>query len=340
MPSRGIVLHLLSLHLSGSARTAGPIAGLLFLLISGVGAAEPMALGIGTQPSAALLQIAVAQGLLQAEGIEPTVTRYPSGKRALRDGLFAGRAEVVSATEAPVVASAFERTDFVVVAAIFQADDVNSIIARRDAGITQPADLRGKRVATQRASAVHYFLHLFMLKHRIPHDDVVLSFLQAEALPRALADGTIDAFSMREPFIRQARARLGDNVVVFNEPGLYPQYELLVVDRAYLERQPERVRALLRALGKAHELLLAEPARAEAAVARFLKVDPAVMVGRAAGWRTEVMLSQALLLVMEFEAQWLIDDGLVDAAAIPNFLNFIDPAPLAAVAPAAVTMQH
>jgi len=76
-------------------------------------------------------------------------------------------------------------------------------------------------VATQRASAVHYFLHLFLLRHGMSEDDVDLSFMKAEELPGALSEGTIDAFSMREPFIGEAKRLMGEQAVVFSEPALY-----------------------------------------------------------------------------------------------------------------------
>ena len=303
-------------------------------------AAEPMALGISMQPSAALLQIAAERGLLAAEGIEARISRYPSGKRALQEGLFTGAADVVSASDTPVVASAFERQDFAVLAAIFQADDVNSLIARRDAGIAAPADLRGRTIGTQQASAVHYFLHLFLAKHRIPHADVTKRFLPAEALPGALASGEIDAFSMREPFIGQAQALLGDNAIVFKEPRLLPQYELLLARNDFRRARPDSIRALLRALAQAARLMRDDPAAMTALVARSIGGDVADVGTALRGWRPRLFLDQALLLAMEFEADWVIDDGLTDQTRIPNLLRIIDPEPLAEVDPDAVTLNR
>jgi ABC-type nitrate/sulfonate/bicarbonate transport system substrate-binding protein len=303
-------------------------------------AAEPMGIGISTQPSAALLQIAAERGLFAAHGIDARISRYPSGKRAMLDGLFTGAADVVSAADTPVVANAFSRQDFAVLAAIFQADDVNRIIARRDAGIAVATDLRGKTIGTQRASAVHYFLHLFLAKHRIRHDEVTAKFLKAEELPEALAAGDIDAFSMREPFIGQAHALLGDNAIVFEEPRLFPQYELLLVRRDYLLAHPETIRGLLRALGQAAVLMNEDAAAMTDLIARYIGGDDADVAEALHGWRPRLFLDQGMLLAMEFEAEWIIDDGLTDQSRIPNLLRIIDPEPLAEVDPDAVTMNR
>lgn len=302
--------------------------------------AQTMALGIATQPSAALLQIAVERGLLKDEGIAASVTRYPSGKHALQEGLFTGEVDVVSAADTPVVASAFSRRDFAVVAIIFRADSLYSVIARRDAGIETPADLNGKTIAMQKASAVQYFLHLFSQRHRLRHETLKVRFLRAEELPKALLSGEVDAFAMREPYISQAAKLLGDRAVVFSEPGLFPQYELLVVTRPYLNAKPEAVKALLRALFRAHGLLEDDPETAVGLVARFLNTDVDRLLDAALGWHTDVTLDQAMLLAMEFEAQWMIDDGLIVRPRIPNLLRIIDPAPLSEVDPDAVTLRY
>jgi sulfonate transport system substrate-binding protein len=303
-------------------------------------AGEPMSIGISTQPSAALLQIAAERGLLAAQGIDARISRYPSGKRAMLEGLFTGQVDVVSAADTPVVANAFSRQDFAILSAIFQADDVNSIIARRDAGINAPTDLRGKTLGTQQASAVHYFLHLFMAKHRIRHDQLEIEFLQAEALPAALAAGEIDAFAMREPFIGQAEELLGDNAIVFKEPRLFRQYELLLVSRDYLQAHPETVRALLRALEQAALLMQENAAGMTDLIARFIGGDASDVKHALDGWRPRLFLDQGLLLAMEFEADWIIEDGLTDQSRIPNLLRIIDPEPLAEVDPDAVTMNR
>jgi ABC-type nitrate/sulfonate/bicarbonate transport system substrate-binding protein len=82
------VAHSLNLH-------SMKILFLLGLILAHSSAiAQTMALGIATQPSAALLQIAVERGLLKDEGIAASVTRYPSGKHALQEGLFTGEVDV------------------------------------------------------------------------------------------------------------------------------------------------------------------------------------------------------------------------------------------------------
>ena len=185
--------------------------------------------GLSLQPSSGLVIVALEQGYFQKNGLKLIVNEYPSGKRALIKGFFKGLVDVTSSSDLPVTLGGMGREDFRCISSIFRTDDMNSIVARRDAGIEKATDLKGKRIATQKGSAVHYFLHLFLLEHGLSEKDIQLSFMQAEQLPVALADGRIDAFSMRAPYIDQAEKLLGDNALTMTAPGLYDQQDVILV---------------------------------------------------------------------------------------------------------------
>lgn len=296
-------------------------------------------LGVALQPSSAMIIIAMENGYLSAEGLEIDVKTYPSGKRALLDGLFTGDVDLVSASDAPIVFNSFERQDFRVIASIFSADNFNRVIARRDRGIAKPADLRGKRVATQKASAVHFFLHLFLLENGLSEKDVQLSFMKAGKLPGALARGDIDAFSMREPYISQAAQLLGpDNAVIFAEPGLYDQSDQVVVLNKILKEKPDAIRRFLKALARAEKFLINDTRKAAGILAKVIKGDRAALETGLSESRYKLELTQSLFLRLEDEARWVIDAKLTRHETTPNFLRFIDTAPLKAVRPDAVTI--
>ncbi|MGB0712290.1 MAG: ABC transporter substrate-binding protein [Gammaproteobacteria bacterium] len=301
--------------------------------------AEPVRLGAPKQPTGALVHIALDQGYFKAEGLDLAIQEYPSGKRALLEGLFQGKADVISSADVPVAFNFFKRTDYRVVAAMALQDNVNRIIARRDSGISAPSDLKGKRIATQRASAVHFFMHLFLSKHAL-HEGLETSFMKAEKLPMAIAENRIDAFSMREPYISRARTALGSNAIVFAEPGLYPQFELLVMSEAFLEKSPDAARAMLRALKKAEAFARANPDRAVAICARQIGADQAALAQIWPQFNLSITLDQDLLIGLEDIAAWAMEEGLLEAPAIPNMLELIDTRPLHEVDPGSVNIIH
>ena len=298
---------------------------------------EAISLALPGDPVNWLMVVAVQEGLLDQAGLDVTVTDYPSGKRALA-GMLAGESDLATTADVPFVAAVHRGEAARLVATIGVSDSEMRVIARRDRGIGGPADLRGKRVATQRASAVHYFLDAFLLSNGLTSDDVEMSFLKAEELPDALVSGEIDAFSMREPFIGQAAARLGEQALVMAEPGLYLKTFCLVAAPALLSERPEVVRRVLRALLEAEELVRSQPERARDAVARRLGIEPARVAAAWSGLELEVSLRQSLLVTLEVQSAWVVRNGHGEARAVPDFLDHVSVAELAAVRPDRVTL--
>jgi len=290
-------------------------------------------------PTSLLAHVALDRGFFAANGLDVSVKEFPSGKRALDDGLFAGQADIAWSNETPIALAGFQRSDFRIVSTTVSATDVNMIIARRDRRIERPEDLRGKRIATQKGSAVHFFLHLFLLEHGLTEKDVHISYLKAEELPAALASGTIDAFSMRAPYISQARALLGENKsVIFRAPGIYDQTDIMVIRQDLLERNPRVALKALRAMLDAENYATAHPEETAAIMARRLKDDPREVEEILADFKPNVSLSQSVLILLESEARWAIETGLTDRKEIPDYLNLIDVNDLRRLKPEVVTI--
>lgn len=291
---------------------------------------EPLTLrlGVPAQPTAALFIIALEKGFFSQAGLDVKPLRFPSGKRSLNDGFIPNRIDATSPTGVPVVVAAFDRDDFVILCTLFNTDDTNRIVARRDHGIETPADLRGKRIGTQQGSAVHYFLHLFLTSHGMSENDVDIVFMKAEQLPDALARGDIDAFSMREPYVSLALNMLPNQAHAMAEPGLHKQMELLVMRRSLLEEQPEIALRLLRGLKAAEDFIADNPADAIVTTARYLGSPDEKIRAIWPKLKLRVSLDKSLIDLLEKQAQWVKTTGLVNDKPIPDFRKFIEPEPL------------
>ncbi len=298
---------------------------------------EPVRLALPLQTPSALAMLAAEEGLFERVGLSVEVTEHVSGKRALA-AMLAGEADLATVAEVPIVFSSFERDDFRILAGVGSVTGEHRVVAHRSRGIEQPADLRGKRIATQRASAVHFYLHLFLIKHGISEEDVELVFHDVEELPEALAAGRIDAFCMREPFVSRARELLGPDAVVLGEPGLYFHTDYLVARTDFLRERPEAARAVLRALGRAEEAAGRRPGRTRARIARRLGAEALRAADPPARLRLKVSLDQSLYSSLEAVARWAMETRLVDADEMPDFLELVQADCLDAVQPQAVTI--
>ena len=302
--------------------------------------AERFKVAITREPLGALMVIAAENGYFSDAGVNIVpIDKYPSGKRALQ-GLLDGEVAAAPAAETPVMFRSFERDDFAIIATIGSSDSEPKIVARKTSGIAKPDDLRGKRIATQRASAVHYFLHLFLLRHGIPEDEIELSYLKAEELPLALAEGRIDAFSMREPFVSEAAELTDGGLMVFEEPGLYVKSFNLTVQKQVILDHSDSVRRILEALVRAEQFAHEHPEQAIDLVARQLGADRTSLAETWPELDLRISLGQQLFRALEDEGRWALASGFVDAEQLPNYLDFVHVAAMKAVKPTAVTIIH
>lgn len=284
------------------------LVALSCLMITGCEPTKPtleVRLAVAKQPSSLLMHIALAEGYFKQENLNAIADYYPSGKLALSDGLLKNKADVATVADVPFISQIHNGKPLVALASMYEEDDVNRIVARKDSGIVELKDLQGKRLATQQSSAVHYFAHLTLLEHGIT-DHSPLLFMAATDLPQALADNKIDAFSMREPFVSQARQLLGDeNVRIFAQPGLYIQNELLVSSADYIAQHEEVIRRLLLGLKKASDLVKNDPQNAKRIAANALGISSKEVEAIWPGFVLRLEFNQSVLLKFERIRSWL-----------------------------------
>lgn len=297
--------------------------------------AAPVIIGCTVQPLVSLVMLAEDRDFFAQEG-QPVVFKYfQSGKQAF-EALLAGSVDVATVAETPLVFQAFKRNDFSIFSTIGSSRDEQRLVVRP--GINKPEDLRGKKIATQHGSAVHFFLHLFLLKHGMTEKDVVLSFKDADELPKALASGEIDAFCMREPFVSEASRLMAKKVKIFKEPDLYVMTFHMVALNQFLKARPDAVSRINRALSRSEEFAVRQPQQAMEIVSRKMKISLSEVRESWHDNDLRVTLEQSLLLSLEDQASWAIENRLVNSKAMPNFLKYINTDSLRALRPAAVTI--
>jgi ABC-type nitrate/sulfonate/bicarbonate transport system substrate-binding protein len=262
------------------------------------------------------------------------------GKEAL-EGMLKGECDLATAAEPPVVEYAQQRDDFRVLAALQNSDNLNRIVARADRSIANPEDLRGKRIATTKGTAPHYFLELFLERHGLKAKDVGLVFMQSDELLGAITSGRVDAVSMTNKVISQAQEALQANAVLLEEPGLYRNYYLLLATANLLEKRPGVAVRLLRALVKAEDFIRKRPDETSAIIraSHGRKVSPSEIRELLVDYRYELTLEHGMLMGLEDTGRWMVVLAGSGQRPMPNFLNLISADALRAVAPDAVKLE-
>ena len=297
---------------------------------------EPLSIGLAMQPGSGLVMIALEKGFFKEEGLAVEVKPYPSGKRALEEGLFESKLDMITTADTPVVFAVFERSDYKVIATLCEADSIYRIVANKKMGITRPEDLMGKRLTTQPKSSTHFFLSLFLLEHGLKMSDVNLTFSKSETQPKALVDGSVDAVSLREPFSSQVQKMLGSDAVVFSSPGLYTQMELAVARDTLIREHPESVEKFLRGVLRAETYMKEHPQEGIKLIKEYLDTPHLGVTQN----QYQIGLGQSLVALMDDQGRWVISEQLVPSDEIPDFITVIDDRWLKKLKPQSVTIIH
>ncbi len=295
---------------------------------------------IGSPASRAysIFQLALVLGLFDKNGVDVELTQYTTGTPAM-ENLLAGNLDLIGLSQTPVMMQGFTRKDFKVLAHFSVFTNPFQIIARKDAGVQIAQDLRGKKINVAKDTTFEFFLHLFLGKIGInPQKDVKIVFLPDKDFLELLPEGKVDAVVAYDPFAGELKRKMGDNVVVFSDRGLYTTYGLLVVRDDLLQTNPKVVDGVLRSLTEA--VLFYEQNRSESIrlLARHRGKSLEWLQQEMSGFSWSVELNQSLLLALESEARWRVSLGRSPASQIPNYLDIIDEKPLKKVRPFGVSI--
>lgn len=300
-------------------------------------AAEALRLSVSTTPLSLPIYVAEKQGYFSAEGLTIRLIDVIGGHRSLQQ-VFDGHADLATASEAVVMFNSFQRNDYAIIATFVSSDDDIKFITRGDAVIASARDLAGKRVGTVVGSASHYFLDTLLLLNGVDPRTIQIRGLQPEAMAEALKNGDVDGVAVWEPFAFNI-LNSAPGVGLLPKSSAYVETFNLIAKRSLCGTQDEELTKLLRALERAQQFIRTEPAKAQAILRDRLQVEQAFVDWIWPRYSYRLTLNQSLLTTLESEARWARQEGHVKAGKSPNYLDFIDLAPLRKVRPAGVSID-
>lgn len=282
-----------------------------------------------------LAQVAHQRGYYLQEGLDATPHLHPYGKPALQEVLD-GKADFATVAETPVMFEIMKGKKIAIIATIETSNRNSAIVARKDKGIFVPNDLKGKKIAATLGTTSDFFMDAFLTVHGISRKDMKVIDVKAGELQNALARGDVDAASAFTPYLNQAQKKLGNKGITFYDEEIYTFTFNVVATQEFIRRNPEKVNKMLRALIRAEEFAKQNPEETQKIVAEFSRMDIGMIREIIAVTNFNVSLDQSLVLAMEDESRWAMNNGFIARTNIPNYLDFIYFKGLESVNPEAV----
>ncbi|NRT57072.1 sulfonate ABC transporter substrate-binding protein [Sphaerotilus uruguayifluvii] len=207
--------------------------------------ARPL-LRIGYQKSASLLALQKAQGSLERRlaALQADVkwVEFPAGPQLL-EGLNVGSVDVGFVGEAPPIFAQAAGANFVYIGNDPASPEAEAIVVPKDSAIRTLADLKGRRIALNKGSNVHYLLVRALEKAGLKYGDIQPVFLPPADARAAFEKGAVDAWVIWDPFLAAVEKQTGARLLADGR-GLVSNHAFYLAERQFTQKHPQLVRAL------------------------------------------------------------------------------------------------
>ncbi|MES2888335.1 MAG: aliphatic sulfonate ABC transporter substrate-binding protein, partial [Pseudomonadota bacterium] len=204
-------------------------------------AQDGQTLRIGYQKSASLFVLQKSQGTLEKRlaplGVAVKWVEFPAGPQLL-EGLNVGSVDVGFVGEAPPIFAQAAGAQFVYIGHDPAAPEAEALVVLKDSPIRSVADLKGRKVALNKGSNVHYLLVKLLEKHGLKYSDIQPVFLPPADARAAFEKKAVDAWVIWDPFLAAVEKQTGARIVADGR-GVVNNYAYYLGERQYVARHPQ-----------------------------------------------------------------------------------------------------
>lgn len=188
---------------------------------------------------------------LKAQGIQVKWVEFPAGPQLL-EGLNVGSVVFGESGEAPPIFAQAASPNLVYVANQPAAPNAEALIVQKNSPIQSIQDLKGKRVALNKGSNVHYLLLKLLEKNQLTLQDIQVVYLPPADARAAFEKGAVDAWVIWDPFFAAAEQQIGARVLATGQ-NLISNHQFYLADRKFAEQHPEVLKTVVQQLNQTTE---------------------------------------------------------------------------------------
>jgi sulfonate transport system substrate-binding protein len=216
--------------------------------LAGVGASygQDKVVRIGFQKYGKLVLLkskGTLEGKLKAAGYRVVWAEFPSGPPLL-EALNVGAIDFGNTGEAPPIFAQAAGAPIQYVAYEPPAPKGEAILVPRDSKLTSVADLKGRKIALNKGSNVHYLLVKALEQAGVKYSDIEPVFLAPADARAAFERGAVDAWVIWDPFQAAAEAATGARTLA-DGTGIVSNYQFYFSSKKFLESDPKIVDLVL-----------------------------------------------------------------------------------------------
>ena len=200
-------------------------------------------------------------------GLRRSVDGVPGGPQLL-EGLNVGSIDFGVTGETPPVFAQAAGADLLYVAHEPPAPSGEAILVPKDSPIRSVAELKGKKIALNKGSNVHYLLVRALESAGLQYRDIQPVYLPPADARAAFERGSVDAWVIWDPFQAAAEAQL--QRTLRDGQGLVSNHQFYLAARPFAERNPAVISTLIGEIRDIGRWVEANPDQATEQVAPLL----------------------------------------------------------------------
>ncbi|TWI49950.1 sulfonate transport system substrate-binding protein [Pseudoduganella flava] len=212
---------------------------------------------------------------LAQQGVTVQWTEFPAGPQLL-EGLNVGSIDFGTVGEAPPIFAQAAGAQLVYVGNEPPSPHSEAIVVPRDSKLKTVADLKGKRIALNKGSNVHYLLLRALEQAGVPYQDVRTVFLPPADARAAFERGAVDAWVIWDPFFAAAQKQLGARVLADGR-GLVANHQFYLAARNWARQNAALNQVILDEIARVDEWGRHNPKKVAAILAAQTGLDVAIV---------------------------------------------------------------
>ena len=212
---------------------------------------------------------------LKAIGFTVEWREFPSGPPLL-EAINAGAIDFGNTGESPPIFAQAAGVPLVYVAYEPPAPRGEAILVPRDSALRTVADLKGKKVALNKGSNVHYLLVKALEKAGVKYADITPVFLAPADARAAFERGSVDAWVIWDPFQAAAEATTGARTLA-DGTGIVANTQFYLGARKFVEANPQALDVVLTQLREVDGWARSDIAAVAAQLSPSVGLPPAVL---------------------------------------------------------------
>lgn len=234
----------------------------IFVIIPAFGLANPKVeqLRIGYQKVDLGFLLLKNSGELEKKlaplGVKVTWIEFPAGPQLL-EGLNVGSIDLGTVGETPPIFAQAANAKIKYIGYKSAFPQAEAIIVPQDSPIKTVEDLKGKKIALNKGSNVHYLLVKALENARLNYSDIKPIFLPPADARAAFEKGSVDAWVIWDPFYAAAELKIGAKKLK-DGVDLVNNYQFYLVEDSYLKNK-KIIDIFFAEIKKVDELLTKDP---------------------------------------------------------------------------------